>query len=343
MLDFLDIKPALTSHWLLQNYSEEFLYKMYCSDFPKNLLNSPFRKDNNPSFSFYKRGRWLWKDLKTKEGGGIFDFIQKMENAVDFKETLEKVYDRLVKGNYHFSQNPYEFTIKPRTEKKLLQFVIKSDFEQIDIQTWMRWGIAIAYLKTFHVGAATKVFLNKDMIWSFSNQNPIYYIHFTKTNNVKGYRPLESDKKKKHIGVVNGKVDLYGLQEIKAENRHYRVIVITKAMKEVLFYRGFGIAAVSLCGEGYYFPKEIVQYLRTRCDHLISFYDADRAGYHGAWQLRKDYNIPPMFVIKQDGVKNITDLWEHDYKKCYEYIDAILNWNEFRKEKALTYKNILKL
>jgi hypothetical protein len=327
MLSLDNIQMPIKVENILSQYSEEYLYKMYCNDFPKNLCHSPFRKDKTPSFSFYRRSRWYWKDLATNEKGDVFQFIQKMENTADLHQTLKILSNRLsltqemgsfVKMNHSRSSSP---------TKKLLQFVTKH-FDEYDMNAWGKWGIAIAYCRAFNTGPAHQVFLNKELIWRATKDNPIYFFHFIGSKNNKGYRPFEGDKKKKFIGVIDGKTDIFGLQEFRMVKRRHRVIVLTKAMKEVMFFKSFGITAIALCGEGYYFPKEIIEEIQASCDYLVSFYDNDRSGAKGAWQLRRDYGIPAVFIHPKFNIKNVTDMWEADYKMTYSVINALQGLEE---------------
>lgn len=340
IMNFLDsINPIININSILAQYSEESLYKMYCSDFPKSLCSSPFRTDKTPSFSFYHRSHWYWKDLKTMEGGGIFQFIQKCENTKDLSDTLKRLQERFNLNTTMGAITKASHTNNNESNQKLMQYVIRNEFTIFEIATWLKWNIAIGYLLSFNVGSANQVFLNRELIWQATNTNPIFYYHFIKTNNVKAYRPLESDKRRKHMGRVDGMKDIFGLHQLFIQKRKFKIIVITKAMKEILFFKSFGITAIALCGEGYYFPKNIITEVLAKADYVITFYDADPAGWHGAWQLRKAYNIPAFFLPKSMKCKNITDLWEIDYKKCYEVIQMIFDWPLKNKEISTQYKN----
>ena len=58
-----------------------------------NITSSPFRKDENPSFSIYADGR-KWKDHGTGEGGNVFDFICRSRGC-EFKDALSIILNRL--------------------------------------------------------------------------------------------------------------------------------------------------------------------------------------------------------------------------------------------------------
>lgn len=323
LLDLDKLQPPITANQILSQYNEEYLYKMYCSDFPKNLCHSPFRKDKTPSFSFYRRSRWYWKDLATNEKGDVFTFIQKMENAADLSQTLKILMNRLsLKSDFGGYVKADTNRVNQGSGKKLLQFILKP-FDEIDMKAWLKWGIPVSYVHAFNGVCVRQAFLNKELIWTYQIQNPIYAFHFKESNNAKGYRPFEPNKKRKFIGVIDGKVDIYGLQEFRAIKRRHKIIVLTKAMKEVMFFKSFGITAIALCGEGYYFPESVVHEILDSADHVISFYDNDRSGAHGAWNLRNQYGIKAVFINPNIGIKNVTDMWEVNYKMCYDIIQGI--------------------
>ncbi|MDB4761042.1 bifunctional DNA primase/polymerase [Akkermansiaceae bacterium] len=54
---------------------------------PSRSCYSPFRNDNNKSFSVFDAGR-KWKDYGTDEGGDVFDFVQKATGFEDYNALL---------------------------------------------------------------------------------------------------------------------------------------------------------------------------------------------------------------------------------------------------------------
>lgn len=337
-----NIRINVSAKDLLEELPEDVIYKYYCSSFPDNITHSPFRKDRNPSFSFFYKDRWLWKDFKTGEGGDIFKFVGKMENLQRFSDILHFLYMKFSSNfSTKFEDKIFEASNKQKKRQRLLQVVKKDSFSIEEIAIWKKWDINTVYLTNYYIGSAWQVFLNKELIWQTKSNNPIFYYYFPWSKNIKCYRPVEPDKKNKFLGVINNKTDIQGLYQCNIEYTKPRILVLTKAMKEVVFFRTFGIHAIAIHGENHYFSEEIISYLKMHCTYLISFYDNDLAGYHGAWMLRKQFQIPCMFLPLSYKAKNITDLWEIDYKKCYGIIDFIATFRTSQNQ-LNKYKNIIK-
>ena len=68
-----------------------------------------------------------------------------------------------------------------------------------------------------------------------------------------------------------------------------------------------------------------MQEIFDKADVVISFYDNDKAGARGAWQLRKEYGIKAVFIDPKLNIKNVTDMWEVNYKMCYSVIQGIVD------------------
>lgn len=67
----------------------------YPNQLKKNKMNCPFHKEKTPSFSIIDKGNGAFYNcFGCGEGGGIINFIQKVEN-LPFKLALEKAYQIL--------------------------------------------------------------------------------------------------------------------------------------------------------------------------------------------------------------------------------------------------------
>lgn len=338
-----NIRMNISADDLLKELPETVIYKYYCRDFPSNSVQCPFPgvKDNNPSFSFFYDTKWLWKYFKTGEAGDVFQFVGKMENLHKFNDIIHFLYMKFSTSfSKEFEDKVFENSQKKQRVEKLLQVVKRDDFDDNDRRVWDKWGINEIYLNFFLIGPIHQVFLNKQLLWQHRLHNPAYYFYFPWTQHLKCYRPLELDKTKKFLGTIDNNIDIQGLYQVNVEKMKPRVMVLQKAMKEVAFLKMFGIFAIAVHGENHRYSKEFIDYLKLHCTHIISFYDADKAGYHGAWTLRNEFDIPCMFIPTSWKAKNITDLWETDYKKCYEVIQFIAEYGT-PQQQLTQYKNII--
>ena len=110
------------------------------------VINSPFRKDNNPSFGlFYDlNGILHFKDFATNETGDIFKLLQQYFNK-NFQETLFIIYKDLSKINVNSYIN--DFSKKERTKKnnnKITTLDCKvRQWKDYDFKYWNSYGITI--------------------------------------------------------------------------------------------------------------------------------------------------------------------------------------------------------
>ena len=78
-----DKVPYLTSEAILAKTSEAEIYRHYIGDFyVGSVMNAPYRKDSNPSFSIYynKAGQLKWKDFGKNKSGDVFNLLELILN-----------------------------------------------------------------------------------------------------------------------------------------------------------------------------------------------------------------------------------------------------------------------
>jgi hypothetical protein len=350
---FKDINLYLTKDSILSRITEEDLFRRYTKGFPLPITNSPFRKDKSPSFGYFKKNeRWLWKDMSTGEVGDIFAYLQKELNLSDFQDVLQFLYrDLLVSVPSKFSnpigeiRNPGK-TVGNYKKGAWMQGVTK-EFTNFELNVWNRWLINPIILQYYNIYSISQVWTiskrgkgEKFIYWQSTSTNPVFLFHYPKTKHVKFYRPLEKNKHSKFFGNANNERDIQGYHQCNIKLRRPRILILTKAMKECMFWRAFGFDAMAAQGEGHHFNPDFIRHLKKYCGRIISFYDNDPAGIHGAWQLRKEFDIPVFFIPKSLKAKNITDLWEINQPATYQIIKYLSEWNSFRKISE-SYQNLI--
>ena len=74
---------------------ETIINYYYPNKLKKNKMNCPFHKENTPSFSIADKGNGaFYYCFGCGEGGGIINFIQKVE-SISFIQALKKAYEIL--------------------------------------------------------------------------------------------------------------------------------------------------------------------------------------------------------------------------------------------------------
>lgn len=313
--------------------SDEVIYSRYCQNFTlKHKISSPFKIDRDPSFHFFVGNSGImWKDHSTGDSGGVFLFVQKSllkdGLAITMQETLQHISDSFGLGLGRGLKETVTFKNKEFSDKKKKPkadiVVIKKPFSDIEREYWNQFNITMPYLKMYHVGSAQEVILNGIVSHITSDVSPVFYYYFPATNSYKVYRPYAKTEKKKWLANVSSEKDIQGLAQCRITKRKIPLLIMTKAMKEVIFYRTFGIDAIAIHGENHYYNSTMMAFLKKHCKNIISFYDRDKAGFKGALSLRKEYQIPGIFINKKHKKKNITDLWLTDPIEAMQILKQI--------------------
>lgn len=327
MFDFTILKDkSINKDAILSLLSEEDIYNYY---FPGEvhigLQSSPFHKDRNPSFSFYKKNSILkWKDYSKGIGGNVFDFVMKLKNC-SYDDSLRYIYDDLIKnrnGKYiiksNISSNITE--IKPK-----IITVDEAPFEFQDILHWKNLNISKDILDMYYTGRADKLFLDGKQFWEYKNNNPVYYYHYPHSGHYKGYKPLEINKRKKWISNTTNEEDIDGYYQCDIKNRNIENLILAKSRKDVMFYRSFDVDAMSIQGEGHYFNPDFIRHLKKYCKNIYSQYDNDEAGVRATLYLWRTYQIPGILIPRRWGEKDPTDLWKVNKPRACEFIKRIKN------------------
>ena len=314
---------------------DDAIYSAYCKEFTlKRKISSPFKRDINPSFHFFKGNNGImWKDHSSGESGDCILFVKKLLvqqgfGRVTLQDTLQDISNRFNLGLGIGLREPITISRIKSSEKKDIKKhaqidIIKKPFSSIEKEYWNLFNITLPYLKMYNVGAAKKVLLNGLVSHVTSETSPVFYYYFPITNNYKVYRPYAITQKKKWLSNTSSELDIQGMFQCRFGKRFIPLLILTKAMKEVIFWRTFGIDAIAIQGENHYYNTSFIEFIKTHCKNIISFYDRDLAGVKGTLNLRREYSIPGIFINKKYKQKNITDLWLVNPKEAMLLIKQI--------------------
>ena len=151
ILIFSSGKSTITIEDIANKVSEIEILNFYLGvkDIP-TIIRSPLREDNNPSFGLYSLNgsKIHFKDLATKESGGIYDLLSKMWDT-DLITTLERINKDIPKFNIINKTQTNNLQIKStevyNSNTDLLCKI--RDWEFYDIEFWKSYGITIEWLK----------------------------------------------------------------------------------------------------------------------------------------------------------------------------------------------------
>jgi len=312
---------------ILSKISDEQIFKEYIGEFKLNkAMCSPIRKDNVPSFGLFYSShhqKLMFKDHATGAFGDAFDIVRHIYGLT--------LYQACVKINIDFNlgfrcpdsrKGKYEPVLKVAkrnidlTGDKALGVKFRK-WKHCDQHYWnVKYNITEAQLKYYKIFPVEKVFLGRDIVWTHTDNNPIYVYIFYKddTYTYKCYRPMEPDKRYKWMSSTNRTV-LQGWDQLPATGD---TLILTKSLKDVVVYRTLGFYALSCQNELGMIKDTVIEELRSRFKRIVINNDFDYAGVTGTNLMKKAYNLPYFFLqefkTRSNGYKDISDFKEWNSK-----------------------------
>jgi hypothetical protein len=325
-ISFMDLGPKVNLEQIIRAVGEEAVFKYYCSEFPSRLFNSPFRGDATPSFGFYEgssKWQWKWKDLATGESGNCVDFVMK-KFMITFPEALAKIAQDLEITPYqNITYKSVHKERTPKTREPALLRVRGRPFSASDLAYWYQWPITTNILNYYNARVADELWKDDKKLWGYQENDPTFYYFFPLSQHIKGYRPKAPTKKDKWISNVDDNVDIQGYYQCRIKQHPGRPLILTKSMKDIMFFRAFGYNSMAKNGEGYYYNPDFIRHIKKYCHPIISLYDNDAPGIKAANRDRDLYGIVPYIIDTAWAQKDPTDLWLHNYRKAYQLLNHV--------------------
>ncbi|MBG6131765.1 hypothetical protein IWQ47_003493 [Aquimarina sp. EL_43] len=298
ILNKVNLQDAFNHY--LQPYHEKGILKQ-----GKHISN-PFlaNKQKTPSFNIYNTGsnNWRFKDFATGDEGSIFDLVMRLKQC-DFKEALMII-------NKDFSLNlTYE---NPKVDFDIQR---KQQWQPIDLEYWLTYGITAPILKHFSVYPVEKYCrLNsqgKRISFNSSSQNPMYGYKIS-SDCYKIYCPLSTRFRFAWLG-NKPEAYIFGYKQLpKTGNR----VFITGGEKDVLSLYARNEPAICFNSETANPPPKIIDNLKARFKEVIVLYDIDHTGISQSIKLSNKYGLQRMILpekLMEDKGKDIADFYALGY------------------------------
>ncbi len=322
-----ELYQQLTSEQIIERY---FADKLGSKPLKKGLLiSSPFRPDNNPSFSFYRAvtGRLCAKDHSTEATYSDIDMVSTLLQ-LNFTDTLRTIASDFglssttpPKPKKKSTDHPKRPNCHPEldsgpdvgTTQKNDQHNVTCDREVLNqvqddnsvftspaAHYYAQYGITSTQLHQYQVtdipshgyGAHTVVSTTADPI-----------IGYTCADATKLYRPLGPRETKFRWTGRKPADYCFGLNQLPL---YVTDIILTGGEKDVLTLRSKGIYALSRNSETDHYPPELIAEIQQECDHLWVLFDNDETGIRQGQKLAAQHNIGYLQLPDFDG-KDISD------------------------------------
>lgn len=293
--------------------SEEALAFYYLGASVPSLINSPFRKDEKPSFSLYfnNEGNVLYKDFATNENGTVFTAICRLFR-LSFDEMIQLVYNDIKSGK--ISSNGTQLNVRDNyaSHKRTNDIKIEirtREWRDWDIKYWSSFGISVDWLDFAEIYPITHYFLTKnDRTYTMRAEKYAYAYVERKEGNItiKVYQPLcpmfkwPANNNDGSTIALWSKIPQFG-----------NVICICSSVKDALCLWGnTGVPAVALQGEGYPMSSHAINDLKGRFKRVIIILDNDIPGLEYSVKLANSTGFQNIILPPFRGGKDISDYYK---------------------------------
>ena len=300
-----DIFSIVSEEELLAHYFH--IYKIPC------VINSPLRKDENPSFSLYYKKNFKigFFDFATKQSGGIIDLISAKFN-LSFLETIQKIYLDIPLfdlTNRITVSNKNKITLK---EQLNLNCKVR-DWKDYDIEYWKSYGIDIDWLNFGKIFPISDIIIIKNdgsKIILPADKFAYVFVEFKDGNlSLKIYQPYS--KTYKWLNNHNSSVwDLWTQLPQYGDK-----LIITSSRKDALcLWATTGIPSTSLQAESCIPKSHVINILKERFEKIFVLYDNDlnklkNYGQEYGNNLAKEFGLINICIPDQYGTKDSSDTY----------------------------------
>lgn len=305
---FLKSKKTLTEK-LLECVSE---YDIFCTFIGEDLkvgevILSPIRKDNNPTFILFipkDKDEVFFKDFAWI-GGNVFKFIKlfalyqdsiNLSSRLDiiryidarmqlglFGKRKKEVIRRKIDPSFYTANRTIRFKSRPLTSR--------------DKEYWTQYHITEDTLEHYNVRSVHKIINDiGEVIYTVPARTLCFaYVIY---NKVKLYSPEEKSGFKWRNNCPA--YYLQGLEQLKKSKSKNKKLIITKSLKDIMVFYTFLSHEYDILAphsETYIFPDKLLMSFYRKYDEIIVIFDYDLAGVTGANRLcKKDARIRAVFV-----------------------------------------------
>lgn len=313
MYGIQNTKPLeMTFDWLFDRINQEDVYMKYFGfcQLNKKFCN-PLRNDNKADCWFYwAKGILYFHDPAWKQTYTCINIVMHNERCTYYK-ALNTVYDLFFSN--HTVSNHVVSRNKEEKKSKNIQVRVQP-FTTIDIEYLKSYGITGEFCKKAKWYSVKHYWIDKELMYTYNNYNPCIGYYFN--GKWKLYFYLNKDWR---FLSNTSKTDIQGYHMLPEKGD---LLIITKSFKDVGTLYEQNIPAIAPQAESIVIQQDIIDNLKQRFKVIYTLFDYDNTGIHLAWQMRKLYNIKPLFFTdkiwnRKGGYLEAKDI--SDYRKLYGY------------------------
>ena len=326
---------------LFQKYSE---VQIFTAAFPEITsipckISSPFRVDNNPSFSIYldNGGHIKFKDFGDSTcHGGLLDLLCKKWNC-----SFRQVFDKILQLMAHSEVSAEEFgssvkskqikilTRKEASESTKIQVAVRP-WQKYDYDYWASYGIEKQWLKYAEIYPIShKIVTKRDSKTGKLNKyifpaDQYAYVYVERKEGklqLKVYQPYNTKGFKWCSCMDSSVISLW----TKVPERGDRIIICSSVKDALCLSCNLYIPAIAPQGEGYSLSDTAVSELKRRFDKVFICFDVDNAGKTDAEKLAKKTGF--INIVPDLGkTKDLSDYWKSlENKENFKQLETLFH------------------
>jgi len=298
---------------ILKYVSDYDIYRAYISNFEVGkVINSPLRRDEHPSFSFFynkKANKIFFKDFKEGITGDVFTFLKLKFPGLTFDQILQDItYTFSLDDKFYSGYNIQgRKRFNSRTAKEHLTAIKRHDIKRIriksrnwveyDLMFWSSYGVSLQTLEHYNVIPVEYIFIenlsrghekiikaDRYAYGYYENKDYITY---------KIYQPYSREMKfiSSHDSTVHsGYNQLPGVGDF---------LIITKSLKDVMaIVENSKIPSVAIQSETVLIKDKVIDEYKTRFKNVVTLFDNDQTGKTLSNKYLEAYNIRGLIIPK---------------------------------------------
>ena len=297
-------------------------------------INSPLRKDKNPSFCIFQspftKKKLMYKDFAKGDSGTCFDLVMSIYN-INLIKALKIIDKDLNLGinNGKFEKPKRTFAAKEAVYKEkeykpsVIEVMRRPWNSKEDKKFWYKYQITCKDLNYHNVYPLNYVWINDNIVATYNRHNPIYGYKFHKDDKImwKIYQPY--NKKYKWLSNTNKSV-IQGWDQLPKNGDK---LIITKSLKDVICLDKLGYAAIAPQAESQNMKDTVLDELRDRFKDIKVFFDNDfdKSENIGRLQAQKFCKINNLYKIEIPDNYKIKDISDFIYKMGVEEASKLID------------------
>lgn len=316
--------------------SDYDIFIAYCKNFKEigKSFISDLRDDEHPSCYIYSTGtRLLYKDFGDGSSYSSFRYVM-VKFGLDSIGAINKLNsDFRLNLGFKVENNvkldvPMAYFGLPDRQPSLDSTKLKKSTIKVTIRPWnktndltywkTKYDIGVADLNKYEVYAISHYWIN-DKLYGCGKHSYAYYFGIHNDIEIwKIYQPY-NPRTSKWFSNVDSTI-IQGFKQLPDSGD---LLIITKALKDVIILSKLGYNSIAPNSEGTVITQEQFDELQSRFSKIVVFFDNDEAGIIYANKYKVKYNLQTIQIPLESCVKDSSDYVEkYSYEQLKEFIDG---------------------